>query len=499
MSHPRRVIEYLHKRELGVKTFYRFNLQILKHIIAQKDSCYKKIWKCNSLKLFFYECRKLYFDNYRTCFTVLGFDHTPQKLYKLSTVPRFKDVLCCEAPGNLPSYDETNLSCFLALTCNNWLYQLNLETGATLGKIYLSPCYKFRQMSYESYGYTVVLKSILNVSRQSDQRSNVCGDVLCAFLFFGLFPIQFIGMVELLRSVFGKDIINAIVMDELLMVCHQPGLVRLYSLQEILQNCLEFEVKLGAQCGHSRNEIVGEFPFGFPINIQIQVRPPILYEVKCCNNDLQIGGFPWQYIIQPNRNCPNKFEVFTLDPPHKITNGLMEYDTSHIEPDHVIFHPDNSGRIVHYSSTTFRCLAVKMKNETSPILELLFTLSLDTKKTEPVNIKTSTRSGRLVRRNDRYLESNAEAFQHSVIGMHYESELDIISLLIANASNNSCHQTDGYANLYDNQTGNLIKKIQLEEEWEEDSEHKLILDCDILIHIVKNFRSLSTCYVYSLV
>lgn len=28
-------------------------------------------------------------------------------------------------------------------------------------------------------------------------------------------------------------------------------------------------------------------------------RPPVLFEVSCCNNSVQIGGYPWHYIYTP--------------------------------------------------------------------------------------------------------------------------------------------------------------------------------------------------------
>ena len=34
----------------------------------------------------------------------------------------------------------------------------------------------------------------------------------------------------------------------------------------------------------------------------ISETPPVLFEVRCHEHNLQMGGFPWHYIFTPHRN-----------------------------------------------------------------------------------------------------------------------------------------------------------------------------------------------------
>lgn len=65
-------------------------------------------------------------------------------------------------------------------------------------------------------------------------------------------------------------------------------------------------------------------------------------------------------------------------------------------------------------------------------------------------------------------------FQHTLIAFHYEDDMDIMSLLLANPSSASCNTVTGRVHFYNNQTGKLLKIIHLNESWNEVSTFEYI-------------------------
>lgn len=52
-------------------------------------------------------------------------------------------------------------------------------------------------------------------------------------------------------------------------------------------------------------------------------RPPVLFEVPCLENAFQVGGYPWHYIITPNKKTEKGiYHIRSLDN-HTLVSTLL--------------------------------------------------------------------------------------------------------------------------------------------------------------------------------
>lgn len=103
---------------------------------------------------------------------------------------------------------------------------------------------------------------------------------------------------------------------------------------------------------------------------------------------------------------------------------------------------------------------------------------------------TFTSSGRKVKSNKTNHEDNNSKYE-TVRDFDYEDELDLLVVL---SSQDSC---TGHIGLYDNQTGLLVSEIVLSY-WDEDSDHSILMERDVIVHISKNMSRKFHCDVYRL-
>lgn len=77
----------------------------------------------------------------------------------------------------------------------------------------------------------------------------------------------------------------------------------------------------------------------------------------------------------------------------------------------------------------------------------------------------------------------------------YEDELDIlVTLSSIECDTGVC----GRVGLYDNQTGSLIREIVISK-WDEDGDHSIMMERDVIVHVTKNVSRKFTCSVYYLI
>jgi hypothetical protein len=79
----------------------------------------------------------------------------------------------------------------------------------------------------------------------------------------------------------------------------------------------------------------------------------------------------------------------------------------------------------------------------------------------------------------------------AVRDIDYEDELNILIVLASQSEHK------GHIGLYDNQTGSLIKEIQLEN-WEDDSDHSIHMELDTIVHLFKRPSRNYICEVFKL-
>ncbi|XP_058247533.1 DDB1- and CUL4-associated factor 17 isoform X2 [Hemibagrus wyckioides] len=279
------------------------NLKILKNIILQDGAEFTKVWTKSSKTAVSYESGRIYFENYRCSYTSLT--PQPQLLYEMpkrSKAEKIEDSLLCQCPldKTLPWALEQKPS-LLSLTANNWLYHLSADTGQTLHRVYLSPHFKFRSLGWDVSQETFYVKSIQHKQTPLARQAGVENNVLMHLAIFQVFPLDVIGVLEINKKVFGKSVVDVLLSQGVLAVSHSSKCVKLYSLEYIVKKFRTKKLVLGQECDlYGARGIVGDTPYGIPVNIHIKECPPALFEMSYLDNGIQIGGHPWHYIYTPN-------------------------------------------------------------------------------------------------------------------------------------------------------------------------------------------------------
>ncbi|XP_041117821.1 DDB1- and CUL4-associated factor 17 isoform X2 [Polyodon spathula] len=476
----RSVCRSLSSRSMGMfkndaGTLYRENLTILRRLVCQDTTTFRKVWTKQSK-------------------SPIGVALKPELLYQLpkrSKLEKIEDALLCECPlGETLPRSSDHKPCLLALTADNWLYRLSAKTGTLLESVYLSSQYKFRYLEWDVPQETMVLKSVQKKLEPMTRHAGVLQAALLCLAVFRVLPLTLLGMLEINKTVFGKSVVDATISHGLLIVTHSMGLVRLYSLEHITEQFMLKKLVLGEKSEwNGTTGLVGEAPFGIPLNIQIKDCPPLLFEVSCLENAFQIGGFPYHYIITPNqRRQKGSYHVCSLKDNTLAKNGVQFMECCSLESDWIYFHPDDSGRIVHVGPNQINVLKVKEAQGSQCHVAQDFIIAA--KREDTVNAVTVTASGRVVKKRFKQLDDDPDQKTFRIV--EYEDELELLAVTQT--------ETEGKAliGLYDNQTGAVIKDIALEESWDVTYSHDMFFERDTIVHIEQEPKNNFNCYVYKM-
>ncbi|XP_019945500.2 DDB1- and CUL4-associated factor 17 [Paralichthys olivaceus] len=491
--------ELLSRRRRGVTdagSLIRLNTRLLRNILLQDNRDFIKVWSKTSKSTIMYENGKIYFENYQNCYSCI---HTePQVLYKLpkrTKLEKFEDALLCQSPLDKtltsPSDHKPSL---LALTANNWLYRLSAETGKELQQVYLSSNHKFRYLGWEVSQETFYVKSVQNKETSLARQAGITHNTVMHLAIFHVFPLQIVGIVEINRKIFGNGVTDVVLSQGVLAVSHSNKSVKLYSFQHIVQRYMTEKLMLGEYSSLLGGKTVGEAPFGIPVNIQITDCLPVLFEVSCANNGVQIGGYPWHYIYTPpQKNHKGTHHICSLKDNTMATNGIQNMNCCSLENDSIFFHPDDSGRIIHVGPTTINVLQILDELNSSLPSKVVKDFSMMTLRNDnPTSQVTVTSSGRTVKRRFHQLDDDPDQETFRVV--EYEDELDLLAVVVTNGEEG---EGRAHIRLHDNQSGQLQRRIDLHEQWDETYRHELFFDKDTIVHIEQK-NSNFCCHVYKL-
>ncbi|RXN07153.1 DDB1- and CUL4-associated factor 17 [Labeo rohita] len=341
------------------------NLKILRNIILQDGAEFTKVWSKTSKSLISYESGRIYFDNYRCCYS--------------------------------------------------------------------------RSLGWDSSQETFYVKSI-----QSKQTT-------------------------LERQVFGKTAVDVLLSQGVLAVSHSSKHVRLYSFEYIVKKFRNEELALGQQC--ELKGIVGEAPYGIPVNIDIHECPPVLFEMSYFENGVQIGGHPWHYIYTPNhKRHRGTHHICSITDGALAKNGVQDMKCDSLEADWIFFHPDDSGRIVHAGPSTINVLKIMAETGCDWKYEIVTDFSITAARDNSAPQVVVTSSGRAVKRRFQLLDDDPA--QQTFRMVKYEDELDLLAVVEISHME---HEGQAHLQLHDNKTGVLIKRVPLKEPWDVSDEFALDL------------------------
>lgn len=501
----RGTVQSLQYREIGIgKSPYRSSLKILRLLICDQRSTFTKIWETHSKSPIAFEDGHIYLDNYRTCLALCGINSLPSPLYKLPQEPKNKkieDALVYTGPlHRLPKLAKDCRALFLSLTADNWVYCHDKMNGKVHQEIYLgSPSrYKFKHIDWETHGETIILQSLHNHSHPqlTQPAARTKPRVLITIAVFAMFPLQFKGMLEIDRAIFGKECNHANVSEGLLIVgtgSTLTGAVRLYNFRNILEEACMFSAKLYEPCSALDGAKVGTYPAGLPLNCKLKEPPPVLFEVKCSEFMLHFGCYPWHYICSP----PSKegvFQIKSVESDELAENGLLDFPNSSTEPDSIAFHPDDSGRIVYNSSHFIKVFRLITNKKNKPSLKECFEITF---REQPTRIHEETNNNKPPQRKCKTLYDmhSSQCVEKSLLSDDYENELELYSVLGFDPRDESCM---GKVGIYDNETGHRIKSFELGMSLDELCDYTLTLDLDTVVVLVKDERRNFSCYLYRL-
>uniref|UniRef100_A0A8C7ZUL9 Ddb1 and cul4 associated factor 17 n=1 Tax=Oryzias sinensis TaxID=183150 RepID=A0A8C7ZUL9_9TELE len=490
--------ELLTRRSRGIRdagTSYRHCLNVLRGVLLQENRNFQKIWSKTSKSTITYESGKVYFENYQNCYSCIQAEpHSLYKMPKRSKHEKIQDALLCQSPldTTLPSASDHTPS-LLALTANNWLYRISANTGKELQRVYLSPRFQFRYLGWDVSQETFYIKSLQKKETPLERQAGISQSTVMHLAVFHVFPLQIVGILEINKKVFGSGVTDVVLSQGVLAVSHSNKSVKLYSFEHIIQKYLTEKLTLGQQSALLEGKTVGDAPFGIPVNIQIPDCPPVLFEVSCSNNGVQIGGFPWHYIYTPpHKTHRGTHHICSLQDHSMAINGIQNMNCCALESDGIFFHPDDSGRIIHVGPTTIKVLKILGEINSSLPSEVSEDFSMATHRNAPTPEVTVTSSGRTVKR--RFHQLDDDPGQEAFRVVEYEDELDLLAVVMTDGV-----EEEGRAHvlLHDNQTGRLLRKIDLVESWDETYQHQLFFDKDTIVHIEQK-NSNFCCHVYKL-
>uniref|UniRef100_A0A3Q0QTD7 Ddb1 and cul4 associated factor 17 n=1 Tax=Amphilophus citrinellus TaxID=61819 RepID=A0A3Q0QTD7_AMPCI len=106
---------------------------------------------------------------------------------------------------------------------------------------------------------------------------------------------------------------------------------------------------------------------------------------------------------------------------------------------------------------------------------------------------TVTSSGRTVKR--RFQQLDDDPSQKTFRMVEYEDELDLLAIVVTNGEEG---EGRAYIQLHDNQTGQLLRTIDLVETWDETNKNEVFFDKDMVVHIEQK-NAKFCCHVYKLI
>nr|XP_028605672.1 DDB1- and CUL4-associated factor 17 isoform X2 [Podarcis muralis]XP_028605683.1 DDB1- and CUL4-associated factor 17 isoform X2 [Podarcis muralis] len=409
---------------------------------------------------------------------------------------KIEDALLLECPVGevLPTPSDYKPS-LLVLTANNWLFRLSASTGEILEKVYLTSHCNFRYLSWDVPQEIMVVKSAQLKLPAAAQQAGIQQSVLSFLAVFRVLPLSFIGMLELDKKIFGNSMTDATLSHNMLVVTHSSGLVRLYSFQAISEQFTVCQVDLGQKYLNGRGGIVGKYPFGMPCNIKITGTPDLLFEVSSLENTFQIGGYPWHYIITPNKKKQRGiFHVCSLKDHALAKNGIQDMECSSLEPDWISFHPDTSGRVLHVGPSLIKVLKLKESENNAEQQEVTEDFVIRANRRNNIkNSVTVTASGRVVKKRMTLLDDDPGQETFKIVD--YEDELNLLSVVAVTQIG-----ADGAAHLdfHCNEFGTRLKSIPFAESWDVTYNHEVYFDRNIVVHIEQKPSRIYSCYVYQM-
>lgn len=337
----------------------RKDMGILRTLLTTSSRNFSKTWSKTSKNPIGFDNQHLFFDKFRTVFSTNGVKHKPSLLYKLPQLhkkEKIESAVAFETPLDQTSMekcvrDKGYRACLFAVTASGFLVRQDMNSGEILQSVYLGKRYKFKHILWgtdlDTLSITSVYKPHSPRGIQNANTVNTSSHLVKYIAVFEVAPLRFLAVIPISKKVFGNDVGDASISNGILFTMHGSDVIKLFSLEEILNDCTT-SVTLGSTVtspsGDSLNGgVVGEMPFGLPVNTSFEKLPQMLLKVTSEHHFMSFGGYPWHYLTSAGGG---EYDVFTLCNKRHVRNSHLNSIFGGIEDDRATFHPDNSGRLL---------------------------------------------------------------------------------------------------------------------------------------------------------
>ncbi|XP_074599735.1 DDB1- and CUL4-associated factor 17-like [Brevipalpus obovatus] len=452
-------INRLFQRETGCFLKYpRLDCQMIRRLYYEPDEYeFSLLWNENKKKGVLTLCDKI-FINSRDCYSLDKITRGSHPLsYSISDfVERSKlghdKMLAHKGPHNTtPDPSKKFRPFLLVLTKDNFLLQFDLDNGNLLEKIFLGDPEraKFLYITWYRYYDSVVLQT-------GDMRNSSGRSTFLKVMILRVNPLQIVTCFRIPSNLFGK--VESAAIDLEMIRTSTPVVSKkttycIYSLKDLIapENC-EFPIKIGEicrnyagceECETSVSRVVGVGGHGIPVNLTVNEPPPLVFSVEIGTPFIDHGGYPPKLIYTPAGEVDGTYHVArftdrTLQPIGQIKlNSHDEGQTS------AQFHTDYSDRIIVVNKHSISMCCV-IDNHFMELYEIYMSNSVFEKS----------------KLNEYISKQETSAFPRTIFGYDYDESTDVLAVIGIDPSSN--RPRGGIVALFDNQTGQLIRREFLE-------------------------------------
>ncbi|CAL4060878.1 unnamed protein product, partial [Meganyctiphanes norvegica] len=412
-------------REYGTPSHTWLGLQILRCVLSGPERSWKQVLHIKENSLIEVAEDLLWITNpsapasERGCSVMqrIGMDGKRLRLYRATLQPRLKEHLIYDLPSNvydgaLPDNEYRHV--MLMLRKGNLLTRHDLCTGTMYDTLPLGSNFQCNTLMWSPTQDLLAIKS--GKVKVPDQPE-------CCFQYqiFNLHPLKKLTFFIIHgkhfpavedKKKYGK-LRDTEIHEGLLLIITDKSYVLLYDADEVI-----------AQSKNLKIISSDESPSSISSSFAVVTAPPLLFASWVHQDILSIGA---RYYIRGVND--SMLEVRELASQELVINGQVtwgDYSDQQIAPDYLLFHPDDSNRVIHARSRDVRVLALKEDGKGQQCLEEEFRYSnyKDDKTTK--RISQFSRSGRLLKTTFVWDDSFNEAVTYDI-----DRDMDIFAVLEA--------------------------------------------------------------------
>ncbi|XP_047499032.1 DDB1- and CUL4-associated factor 17-like isoform X1 [Penaeus chinensis] len=351
---------------------------------------------------------------------ICGDGHLLQ-MYKADLHPRPKEIKVYDVPdpvyrSSVPGQEYRPV--IFALRKGNVLTRHDLEKGTVFNRIHLGQM-QTKTLSMSLMDDVLIVKSPkLKIEPQTEYFFH--------FKVFQMHPFGLIASLNIHGSVFPDEedkkkygkMRDVEIHEGLLLVLTEKSFSLIYNAQEIIRmksTSNDFQV------------IPDSIPYAKDMVLEA---PPLLFAAYTHMDILGLGACPWAY-IRAVSDC--LLQVHELSSGELLEGGKVMWEDRNeqqVSPDYLMFHPDDSNKLIHIRTSKIRILAIKEKDG-KRYLEEEFTYPVENKDMQIKDVAKYSRSGRLLKSKFEWDYSLNRALAFNV-----ETELRILAILEAQRDEN---------------------------------------------------------------